>query len=184
MTWLMSAAAGISRWSGTVAGWLLLPLILATAYEVFARYALGQPTLWAYELGYICSGSLALLGMAYTSQMGQHTRIDVAYARMSRRWKAAVDLLTYGGILLPFLLYLLPTLSQRAIDAWASMERTGQSAWNPVIWPVRAIFAIAFLLLLLQAIAQAVTAAGQLLAPTEVDGNPSTAGEPHLVRGD
>ena len=47
---------------GYVAAWIVLPLIFATVYEVFSRYALNAPTIWAYELGYMATGSGFLLG--------------------------------------------------------------------------------------------------------------------------
>ena len=44
----------IERITGSVgifASFALVPLVLATCYEVFARYAMGAPTVWAYEVG-------------------------------------------------------------------------------------------------------------------------------------
>jgi TRAP-type mannitol/chloroaromatic compound transport system permease small subunit len=38
---------------GVIAAWLVVPLVLATAYEVFTRYALNAPTVWAFEVGYM-----------------------------------------------------------------------------------------------------------------------------------
>jgi len=37
---------------GSLAALVIIPLVLATCYEVFARYVFGAPTIWAFELGY------------------------------------------------------------------------------------------------------------------------------------
>ena len=38
---------------GVVGGWLVAPLILGMCYEVFSRYVLDRPTIWAF--GYFCA---------------------------------------------------------------------------------------------------------------------------------
>ena len=55
---------------GIGAAMLLVPLVLVTCYEVFARYLFGAPTIWVYEIGYTLTGSHFLLGMAFTLKYG------------------------------------------------------------------------------------------------------------------
>ncbi|MEM6499057.1 MAG: C4-dicarboxylate ABC transporter substrate-binding protein, partial [Pseudomonadota bacterium] len=43
-----------------------------------------------------------------------------------------------------------------AINAFLIGETSGESAWNPVIWPVRAIVAVGFGLFALQILAEAI----------------------------
>ena len=45
-------------------------------------------------------------------------------------------------------------LWQKVLSAYESHERTGMSAFNPVIWPFRLVMCAAFVLLTLQAIAE------------------------------
>ena len=47
----------LSGFSGVVIAWIVFPLILATCFEVFSRYALNAPTIWAFELGYMAMGT-------------------------------------------------------------------------------------------------------------------------------
>lgn len=140
----------ISAVTGIVAAWLIAPLIGAMCYEVFARYVFNAPTIWAYELGYLLTGSGWLLGMAYTLSKGAHIRIDVLYLNLSPRGQALVDLAGYVLLLLPFIIWLSSTLDDRALAAFQSGEKTGQSAWNPPLWPFRAVFFVSFALLSLQ----------------------------------
>ena len=67
----------ITKSVGIMASFAIVPLVLATCYEVLARYVFDAPTIWAYEIGYTLTGSHFLLGMAYTLAVGAHIRIDI-----------------------------------------------------------------------------------------------------------
>jgi TRAP-type mannitol/chloroaromatic compound transport system permease small subunit len=154
---LLRVIGRISGVSGETTAWLVVPLILATVYDVIARYAFNAPTTWAYEVGYMVMGAHALLGMAYTLREGGHIRIDAFTQRFSQTTKAVVDLLGYL-IVLPCLCWVTWSLWQYWIGAFRSGELSGQSAWNPVIWPFRLVFFVAFVLLVLQIIAEVMKA--------------------------
>lgn len=143
----------ISWVSGEATAWLVVPLIVATVYDVVARYAFNAPTQWAYEIGYMVMGAHALLGMAYTLRAGGHIRIDAFAQKFSQSTKALVDLLGYA-IVLPCLCWVAWALWNYWATAFGSGELSGQSAWNPVIWPFRLVFFVAFVLLILQIIAE------------------------------
>ncbi len=139
---------------GVLAAWLVVPLILALCWEVFARYVMNAPTIWAYEIGYLLTGSSWLLGMAYALSRDAHIRVDVLTTAMSDRAKALVDVAIYALIVLPFITWLVFALQGRVAQAIKSGERSGQSAWNPPLWPFRAIILAAFVLLAIQVLAQ------------------------------
>ncbi|MCC7273130.1 MAG: TRAP transporter small permease subunit [Alphaproteobacteria bacterium] len=143
---------------GVLAAWLIAPLVAALCWEVVARYVFGAPTIWAYEIGYLLTGSGWLLGMAYALARGAHIRIDIVYANFPPRARAMVDVVGYLLLLLPFLVWIVTTLDDRALQAFRSGEHTGQSAWNPPLWPFRTVFFVAFLLLALQVAAEAMRA--------------------------
>jgi TRAP-type mannitol/chloroaromatic compound transport system permease small subunit len=154
---LLRVIERISGVSGETTAWLVVPLILATVYDVVARYAFNAPTEWAYEVGYMVMGAHALLGMAYTLREGGHIRIDAFTQRFSQTTKAVVDLIGYL-IVLPCLCWVTWSLWQYWIGAFRSGELSGQSAWNPIIWPFRLIFFVAFVLLVLQIVAEVMKA--------------------------
>ena len=74
---MLRAIERASEWAGVFGACLIVPLVLATCYEVFARYLFGAPTIWAYEVGYTLTGAHFLLGMAFTLKYGEHIRIDI-----------------------------------------------------------------------------------------------------------
>lgn len=144
----------LSVWIGRAASLIVIPLVLATCWEVFARYAFGAPTIWAFELGYILMGLHFLLGGALTLQRGQHVRIDLIYARLSPRRRAMIDLTLYALLVVPALVLISLRFGEHTLRAFDSGETTGQSAWNPPIWPFRAVILTSFVLLTLQVIAE------------------------------
>ena len=138
---------------GILASFALVPLVIATCYEVFSRYVMNAPTVWAYEVGYILTGSHFLLGMAYTLQCGEHIRIDIFSGKFSERTRAVIDLVAYA-IILPLMLWLTYALFGHLATGYLRNEHSGQSAMNLPVWPFRIVFLLAFTLLALQIVAE------------------------------
>ena len=113
---------------GYIASGLVIPLILATCYEVFARYLFNSPTIWAYEFGYLLMGFHFLLGGALTLKKKSHIRIDIFYNKMSTRNKSMVDLTFYLFLIIPCLSVLSLKLFGHAQNSFLSNETTGNSA--------------------------------------------------------
>ena len=161
---MLALVRNIERVTGSVgifASLALVPLVLATCYEVFARYAMGAPTVWAYEIGYMLTGSHFLLAMAYTLQAGEHIRIDIFSGKFSARTRAVIDLLGYC-VTLPLMLWLTYALFQHLATGYLRSERSGQSAMNLPVWPFRIVFLVAFTLLALQILAEVIKTARTL----------------------
>jgi TRAP-type mannitol/chloroaromatic compound transport system permease small subunit len=148
---------------GVLAAVVIVPLVLATVYEVFSRYLFNAPTIWAYELAYMAMGTNFLLGAAYTLRERGHIRIDLAYSRYSPRTRALIDAVGYLFLFLPLAWWLSYGLWTYALNAYLSGETSGESAWNPVIWPFRLVFFAGFLLLALQATAELIKAVFTLI---------------------
>jgi len=155
MRGLVRAIERASEHVGIFGACLIVPLVLATCYEVFARYLFGAPTIWAYEVGYTLTGSHFLLGMAFTLKAGGHIRIDVFSGRFSARTRAIIDLVGYT-VLLPLTVWLSLYLFRYFWAGWATSEKSGQSALNMPVWPFRVVFFAAFLLLALQILAEVI----------------------------
>jgi TRAP-type mannitol/chloroaromatic compound transport system permease small subunit len=148
---------------GIVAALLLVPLVLATTWEVVSRYALNAPTIWAYEIGYLLTGSHFLLGLAYTLRAGEHIRIDVFTTHMSPRTRARIDAVVYA-VVLPLLAWLCLALFDYLVAGYERGETSGQSALNLPVWPFRVVFVLAFAMLALQVLCE-------LLKSLRVSGN-------------
>lgn len=149
---IYAALSKVSIAAGVLAGWLVVPLVLTICYDVAARYLFNSATIWAYEIGYMLTGANFLLAIAYVTYEGGHIRVDILYDRLSERGQRLVDLFTYGCIVVPFSLWASWSLYFYFLDAWQTGEGTGQSAWNPPLWPFRLVYFISFALLALQSL--------------------------------
>ncbi len=151
--------------SGILVAWLVIPLTAATCYEVVSRYVFGAPTNWAFEVGFMLMGTHFLIGLAYTLREEAHVRVDFFYAQLSPRKRAVCDIFTYVVLVLPAAVWLTTGLYRKVVIAFASQERSGMSAFNPLIWPFRLMLCTAFALLVLQACAKLIRALRVLAHP-------------------
>jgi len=140
----------------SLGAWLVVPLFAIMTYEVVARFAFDLPTFWAYELAYMITGAHFVLGIAYVLKMDRHIRIDFFYARLSPRRRALIDFVTYVAFLLPVAGWMTWRLVAVAAEAFRVGEVSGESAWNPVVWPLQSVVAFGFALFTLQIVAEAV----------------------------
>ena len=152
---------------GVIGAVIVAPLILATVYEVFSRYLFNAPTIWAYEIAYMAMGTNFLLGAAVTLRDRGHIRIDLLYGQWSPRTQALIDIVGYTCLFLP----LSWGLWKYAYYAYLSGETSGDSAWNPIIWPFRMVFFAGFVLLALQATAELIKSV-YILAGRDAPGTP------------
>lgn len=131
---------------------LTLFVAVAIVYEIFMRYAFSKPTVWASESTVFACGLVYLLGGAWTLLQDKHVRIDMLYAKVSLRGRAALDCFTY----LFFALYIAVMLEATTIYAYesAALRETTMSPWDPPIYPMKVAMAVALALLLLQGTAK------------------------------
>ena len=68
-----------SKAVGHAFAWCVLVLTASTCYEVFMRYVLNAPTVWAFDMSYIMYGALFIMSGAYALSRGSHVRGDFIY---------------------------------------------------------------------------------------------------------
>lgn len=152
----------ISRLGGHTAAGLVLTLIALMVYEVVARYAFAAPTTWGYEASTWVMGASFVLAIGYALMTDSHVRIDFLHDLLGPRARHAVDVLGYTLFLLPLLLWLTWGLWGYFYAALTTAERSGQSAWNPLIWPFRLVLFLGVGTLTLQVIAEVIKSATAL----------------------
>jgi TRAP-type mannitol/chloroaromatic compound transport system permease small subunit len=140
----------IAIWSGRLAAWLILPMVLGLSYEVVARYVFNAPTEWAYDMTFMLYGTFFMLGAAFTLQRKGHVRTDSYYAEWSPRRQAVTDLACYLLLFLPFVCVFAITGWGYFIKAWVTHETFVSSSWQPITWPFKLSLPVAGALLLVQ----------------------------------
>lgn len=86
---------------GQLSGWLAIALMLVTVSQVVARYVFNASSVGMQELEWHLFGALFLLAGGYTLKEEGHVRVDLFYARMSRRRQALINVLGIVLMLLP-----------------------------------------------------------------------------------
>ena len=145
----------LSRLFGLIGGWIILVLIISMVYEVISRYFLNAPTQWAFEVAYMLMGTSFMFGIAWCLQMRRHIRVDFVYDHVRPKYRAIIDLVGFT-LLLPMLLWLCAGLWDYFQQAYRVDEVSGESAWNPIIWPFKYTFVIGFVLLLMQSVVETI----------------------------
>ena len=143
-----------TEWSGYVFLTVLVPLVFANVVEVFARYVLRDPTVWALEVTTMSYAVLFMLGSPLALLKGAHVRTDMLWNAFSDRTKGKIDSLA-------FLLFFLPTMvvlfAISIDDFWSAVkinERSSSGAWMPVLWPLRGVIPLTALLLFVQGVSE------------------------------
>jgi TRAP-type mannitol/chloroaromatic compound transport system permease small subunit len=159
-------------WCGRVVSYLILPMICIVSWEVFARYALNAPTIWAYDATYMLYGAHFMLGCAYTLLYCGHIRTDMLWEKFSVRKKGLIDAIAYVAFFFPAMIFFFIASVDDAWHAWKLGELSEQTAWRPVLWPFKAVVPISAVLLFIQGISEFIKSlhaarTGQMLSKTE-----------------
>jgi TRAP-type mannitol/chloroaromatic compound transport system permease small subunit len=140
--------------TGTWIAWLNVPLVLAVAYEVIARYFFHAPTIWSFDVTYMLYGTIFMLGAAYALHKGAHIRTDFFYEKWSDRTRGRVDSISYIVFFFPSLIMLFAASAHEAWYAFTIHETSEQTPWRPILWPFKAVVPVTCLLLLLQGVSE------------------------------
>lgn len=146
----------LSAWVGKAFAWCILVLTFATCYEVFVRYVLNAPTVWAFDMSVQMYGALFMMAGAYTLSRDGHVRGDVLYRLLPIRAQAAIDLTLYILFFLPGALALIYYGYEFAKDSWFYKEVSWNSPARIQIYFFKTLIPIAGVLLLLQGFAEGV----------------------------
>ena len=116
---------GLSVWIGRAFGWSIMILTLSVSYEVFVRYVLNAPTVWAFDMMVQMYGALFLMAGPYALAQDAHVRGDVLYRLFSVRWQARLDFVLYLLFFFPGMLALFWYGWEIAADSWRYVNWAG-----------------------------------------------------------
>ena len=133
---------------------LLIPLIVANVIEVFCRYVLRQPTIWALDVTTMSYAALFMLGAALALLKGAHIRTDMLWEGFSDRTKGMIDSIAFLLLFLPTMVVLFYISVDDFLYSISIDERGSSGAWTPVLWPLRGVIPLSAFLLFLQGISE------------------------------
>ena len=146
----------ISTWVGQLFAWLALGLTLLITWEVFSRYALGEPHAWAFDVMIMMYGTMFMMAGAYTLSKNGHVRGDVLYGFFPPRLQAGIDLVLYIVFFIPGVIALAWAGYTYAAESWAINEHSNITFEGPPIYPFKTIIPIAGAFLLMQGLVEIV----------------------------
>ncbi|SES08503.1 TRAP-type mannitol/chloroaromatic compound transport system, small permease component [Tranquillimonas rosea] len=148
----------VSRILSRVAELVTLILVASMIYEVAARYIFNAPTLWAFDISYMCTGVLFVLGAAYALKEDAHVRIDFLANKIPARPRRLIEGVVFFCLLTPIFGALSWFAVGRALRAWRTSEVEMVSPWAPLMWPFFSLLALGLVALTLQIAVQGLRA--------------------------
>jgi TRAP-type mannitol/chloroaromatic compound transport system permease small subunit len=142
--------------TGTWVAWLNVPLVLAVAYEVTARYVFDAPTIWSFDVTYMLYGTIFMLGSAYALHKGAHIRTDFFFEKWSTRTKGVIDSVAYLVFFFPSIFVFLLVSGGESWYAYTINEESEQTPWRPLLWPFKMVVPLTCLLLLIQGVSETI----------------------------
>ena len=144
----------LSIWIGRAFGWCILVLTLSVTYEVFVRYVLNAPTVWAFDMMVQMYGALFLMAGPYALAQDAHVRGDVLYRLFSFKTQARIDLTLYIFFFFPGILALAYFGYEIAADSWRWKEVSWNSPARIQVYFFKSLIPLAGGLLILQGISE------------------------------
>ena len=158
MTKFVYAIESLSNWVGKAFGWCILMLTLSVTYEVFVRYVLNKPTVWAFDVMIQMYGALFLMAGAYALAQDSHVRGDFLYRLYPVRLQAFLDFTLYILFFFPGIIALAWYGAEIASDSWRYKEVSWNSPARIQIYFFKTLIPVAGGLLFLQGLAELIRA--------------------------
>ncbi|NBT70486.1 MAG: TRAP transporter small permease subunit [Betaproteobacteria bacterium] len=92
------------------------------------------------------------------SGRGAHIRTDFLWDNFTNKTKGWIDTVAYVALFFPALMLLFWVGMEEFNHAFAISERSEQTVWRPLLWPMKLAIPISFLLLMIQGISELIKA--------------------------
>ncbi|MBD9195992.1 MAG: TRAP transporter small permease subunit [Clostridiales bacterium] len=175
---LLKLSGGIdalNQFIGKLFSWILLPMIVLTSFEVFSRYVLNHPTVWAWELIIQIWGLMLMACGGYCYWKGGFVRVDLAYNKFPPKGKYIV------GIITAILALVCMALTFRFgwtlfYTSFMRNERIS-SVWGSPMWTIRFWVPLGSGLMFLQAVSEFIKNIAALMGRIELTSNSDEVAE-------
>lgn len=143
-----------SKSIGHAFSWCVLILTASTCYEVFMRYVLNAPTVWAFDMSYMMYGALFMMSGAYAVSRNSHVRGDFLYRKWPNRTQAKVDLTLFLVFYFPAIFAMVFTGGSYAFESMRILESSVNSPAGVPVWPLKMVILVAGITLLIAGISE------------------------------
>lgn len=165
----------INKTIGKIFAWILLPMICLTAFEVFRRYVLNSPTVWAWELIIQMWGLMLMACGGYCYWKGGFVRVDVAYNKFPMKVKYIIGIVT--AILALICMALVFKFGWDLFYASFQRNERISSVWGSPMWTIRFWVPLGAGLMFLQAISELIKNVAALMGRIQLISNSDEVAE-------
>ena len=142
----VESTAKVARWAGVA-------VIGVMCFEVFMRYVVGHPTMWATAMAPMLGAVMITLGWGYVHQQHANVRVDFLYLKVSARGKAIIDVAGDIFVFFPLLATLVYSSLTNMMFSWEIGEQMTETYWYPPAGPIKTVVFVGIVLLALQGVA-------------------------------
>jgi len=143
----------INEWIGKVFSWCIILVTLLAVQEIIQRRIFNSPTEWGFEVTTQIFGLYFMIIAGYGLLHDSHVSIDVFTHYLSAKTKAILDLISYAIFFFPFTLVCVWQGYFFAAKSW-SIKESSMTVFGPVLYPIKTVIIVTFILLVLQGISQ------------------------------
>lgn len=138
---------------GRAAAWLTTILVVLVCGRVLGRVIFDSEPVWLPELEWHLFAMIFLLGAGYTLKHDKHVRVDLFYAKFSKKDQALVNLV--GGLLflIPWCFLIMFVSYDYALGSFKILEGSPNPNGLPFRFIIKFTITVGASLLLLQALA-------------------------------
>jgi len=154
----------ISDFFAYVSRWLLILLIIIIFYDVFMRYVLNMPTLWAYDSSYFLGAFLVTFEFASFKLSNGNVRVDIIYNHFNRKTQLFIDLFMNILIICPAFILFTWEWYVNTYTSLITQELITQSMFHPLFWPIKALLTIGYTIFVLALYAQIILDIRELIS--------------------
>ena len=154
---------------GRGVSWLTLAMVLVTVGDVISRKLFNTGAVFIQELEWHLFGFVFLLAAGYTLLEDGHVRVDIFYAKATKRTKARIDLFGTVVFLLPMCVLLVWASRKFILNSWGFQEGSPDPGGLPARYIIKGMIPLGFVLLAIQGIAQAIRAYMAAFGPEEAE---------------
>ncbi len=155
----------LSKYMGYLSAILVVSLSLLVAYDASMRYLFSAGSIALQEVEWHLFDMVFLLGLSYALKHDKHVRVDIFFERYTPDVKAIVQLLSMLLLVLPFSLLFLSDAFSMALQSYLQQEVSSDPGGLTHRWLIKGMLVFAFLLLLLQALAEILKAYHHIKKP-------------------
>lgn len=164
MSFLLSLSRFIDELNekiGHGVSWALLLAVLICSGNATVRYLFNISSNGWLEIQWYLFAAIFLLASSYTLRRNEHVRIDVIVSRFSKRTQVWIDLIGFIVFLMPATLLIFYYATPYA---WISIQsqEVSSNAGGLIVWPVKLLIPVGFILLALQGISEIIKRIGYL----------------------